>query len=152
VALSKNKSDREYSKFVECQNETAVRSKICQEDGESIKVELVEDGFTGETTNIFNKVSSVPASALTTVLTYTVPVASTFRLEEVSCSGENYAEYRVFKNGGQLDEGRTFWCDFNVTFNFKKLKLETGDILEVKVIHERPSLSTHSAKAIGKLE
>lgn len=36
--------DREYAKFIDCNNETAVRTKICQEPGEALKVDIVEDG------------------------------------------------------------------------------------------------------------
>ena len=38
MALPKSYKDREQAKFVECNNEVAVRTKICQEPGEAIAV------------------------------------------------------------------------------------------------------------------
>ena len=73
MAMPDNFRDREKQKFVECKNETAVRTKICQEDDETIKVEI---DVSGVANNLFNEVNSVASGALTTIISYTVPVAS----------------------------------------------------------------------------
>lgn len=52
AGLSSNTKDNEQNKFDECQGNVVVRTKICQDTGESIKVEI--DGTVATTPEIFN--------------------------------------------------------------------------------------------------
>ncbi len=40
MALPKTQCDREHERFVECNNEVAVRTKLCQEPGETVNVSV----------------------------------------------------------------------------------------------------------------
>lgn len=77
--------------------------------------------------------TSVGHSTETTILTYTA-TDKTF-ITQISASGEAPAKYKVFINTELKDTIMT--NKYNVLFSFLyPLKLEVGDVLDVKVIHE----------------
>jgi|GEM_PF-2576482 hypothetical protein len=141
--------DREFGKFVECAGEIAVRTKICQEDGESIAVRIT-DGTVGTNQNYFFEASSV-ASGTTTIATHTVGVGDTFFLKEVFCSGDNIAYFEVFIDTVKKDKARTWWTDFNVKLPFGGLEVSAGSTIEVKVTHASSEVGDFNAKLIGSL-
>lgn len=149
MAFPKSYKDREQAKFVECNNETAVRTKICQENGESVAVRIT-DGTVGTNQNYFFEASSV-ASGTTTIATHTVGVGETFFLNEVFCSGDNIAYFEVFIDTIKKDKARTWWTSFNVTIPFGGLEVDAGSTIEVKVTHASSEVGDFNAKLIGSL-
>lgn len=80
-----------------------------------------------------NAITSVPDNVLTTIVTYTAPADKKVSL--VSTSGSLYAKFELFLNT-VLIETRRGGPDRTVVFEFTNpLQLNSGDILDVKVIH-----------------
>lgn len=102
----------------------------------------------------YSAVTSVPSSILTTILSYTVPVATTDYINLIEVSGDNIAQFEVYINGIINARQRTYFGgNLNLTFNYS-LDSETGYILnagdniQVKVIHNRPTLGAFEARLL----
>jgi hypothetical protein len=142
--------DLENRKFVECPTASELVSvRVCFANPEEIGVppQLLPDGWTAM--SIFSEVSAVAASTLTDVLTYTVPLAMTFVLTRIEVSGGNVATFDVTINGTRNALKRTWWTRFNEEFEYPRLELVAGDVLRVRVIHERPEVADFEARIIG---
>lgn len=78
-------------------------------------------------------VTNVPASTLTTVVTYTAP--SDKKLTKISVSGTDYAKFQLFKNTVLIDTRRS-GPERSLQFEFASpLSLASGEVLDVKVTH-----------------
>ena len=90
---------------------------------------------------LHNEVTSVASGVETTVATL-VGSPSGYRVEKIEVSGDNYAIFRVKLNGTTIVDKRTWWCNFNETFNFENftngLFLASGQTLTVTALHNRP--------------
>lgn len=102
---------------------------------------------------LFNQINAVSAGVLTTIITYTVPItAMSMRLQRINCSGDNVSKYLIYINGVIIDITRTYFgSELNTSFDYTDASnvgraLIIGDKVEVKVIHQRPSLSDYNAK------
>ena len=102
---------------------------------------------------LFNEINAVPAGVLTTIITHTIPVtALSQRLQRINCSGDNISKYIVYINGQIIDISRTYFgSELNTAFDYTNdsnvgRALMLGDVIEVKVIHSRPSVSDYNAK------
>ncbi len=122
--------DRELQKFVECRDEVAVRTAICQDENSSIDVSVVPRGITK---NIYNDVSAVVITVETLINTYTVAIGKKFDLKNLSCSGDNIARFIIKINGLTVIAKRTWWTDFNADFSFTGETLSAGDKVEIFV-------------------
>ena len=105
----------------------------------------------GTLKSFYNEVTSVAASSLTTVLTYTVPTGKTVFIQKVVTSGTNIAEYSLYLNGVIQDKRRTnFGGDLNAEFGFAEtaigLPVAAGDIILIKAIHNRTFLGDFNAR------
>jgi hypothetical protein len=98
--------------------------------------------------NTYASVSSIASGALTTILTKNVSVPS--KLMFCSASGENIAKYDILLNGNVLSSSRTYFGNsLNVNFNFDKgISLINGDVVTVRVIHNRPSPGDFNANVL----
>lgn len=77
--------------------------------------------------------AAVPASSLTTIVTYTAIVAA--RITRVSVSGTDYAKFQLFLNTVLIETQRTS-PERSLDFLFDvPLGMAPGDILDVKVTH-----------------
>lgn len=100
----------------------------------------------------YNEVTSVASSILTTIQTYTVPVSTTAYLQKINISGTNIATYDVLINGVLQEKKRTWFNDgLNTEFDFSDyskngIPLITGDIVTVRVIHNRPSVGDFNSR------
>lgn len=75
----------------------------------------------------------IGATLLTTIVTYTA--ATVKGISKISVSGTTYAKFQLFKNTVLIDTKRT-GPDRSVDFIFNNpLKMNIGDILDVKVTH-----------------
>lgn len=94
----------------------------------------------------YNEVSSVLASVLTTIVSYTV--INPGKLKQINVSGTNIAEYRVELNSVVIDKRRTYFGSaLNTDFNYDDgLPLAAADVVLVRVIHTRPSTGDFNAR------
>lgn len=116
------------------------------DDGSINIVAVLGPGASGE--SFYNEVTSVANSVLTNILTYTVPPATTGKLNTVDVSGTNIAEYQIWVNEGIVDKKRTYWSGpMNEIFNFNgSISLVSGDVVRVRVIHIRPFVGDFNAR------
>lgn len=117
---------------------------------------VIPPGGGGIPVNEFNQIASVPASILTTVLTYTVPPPYDATLFRVEVGGNNIATYEIHINSSVEARIRTwFGTPLTQVFEFSSgasgFKLTTGDIVEIKVIHERPYVGDFEARLQAQL-
>lgn len=99
----------------------------------------------GTLKNIYNEVLSVANNVLTIITSYTV--INPGSLVSIDSSGTNIAEYRVYLNGGVISKKRTYFGDdLNASFSFDiGLNVTPGDVIQLRVIHLRPSLGDFNA-------
>ena len=83
-------------------------------------------------------VTSVPAATLTTIVTYTAPIAK--QVTKISCGGTVYGKFQLFKNTVLFDTHRSA-PDRTIQLVFEPgLALAAGDALDVKVTHFQTGL------------
>lgn len=154
MAISKNICDREYQKFEECPTGTdqpAVRTKICQNPGESIKVEVVDDGDTGTVIATYAEVGSIPTMTITDIVSYTVPVSSTFFLKEVSFSGDSVGEVTVEFDSVTEEKQRVDYLNWNGRFLFYNQMFTAGQVIRMRVEHCSTTAGEFNGRIIGNL-
>lgn len=104
--------------------------------------------------SLFGSITSVPSGSLTTILTYTVPVSETDYLGKIEVSGTNIGQYDVYINAVLKARQRTYFGgDLNSLFDYTMgqedgVILNSGDIVEIKVIHNRPMLGDFEARIL----
>lgn len=114
-------------------------------------IEVVQ-GDVGETLNVYEEVSSVASSSLTTIVTYIVPISKTAYLVKSSFSGTNIATYQIKINSAVCDKRRTFFGNsLNGEFSFngngtRGIPLRAEDVVTVTVVHSRPFLGDFNAR------
>lgn len=101
----------------------------------------------------FNAITSVSSGILTTILSYTVPVGKTDYLDHIEVSGDNIANFEVYINNVLNARQRTAFTNFNALFEYQVdsevgYKLIAGTLLQVKVLHNRPSLGNFEARIV----
>ncbi len=118
----------------------------------SINVNIVETTSNPGLLFYTNEVLSVASSIETTIITVTAP-SNGLRIEKVETSGENVALFRVYINGVPLLYKRSWWTDFNLTFNFEGfpngLLLTPGQVLTVTCYHTRPYVGNFEATVMA---
>lgn len=71
-------------------------------------------------------------------------------LQKVSFSGGNIAEFELIVDNSTIDKYRTYWCNFNGTFNFTEgnggMSILAGQVIEVKVYNFRPLPADFNAR------
>jgi len=103
---------------------------------------------------VFNTVTSVSSSILTTILSYTVPIGKTDFLGKIQVSGTNIAQYDVYLNSILFSRQRTYFGgSLNALFDYdfeqeSGYQLNAGDNIQVKVIHTRPTLGDFEARLL----
>lgn len=111
----------------------------------SLNVNITNSGLT--TKNYVNEITGVASGITTTIVSYTA-IANT-KLLKVDTGGTNIAEYEVFIAGNLAAKKYTYYQNLNEVFDFKDgLPVNTGDIIEVKVTHDRPSLGDFVANVL----
>lgn len=119
----------------------------------SINVNVsLEPVATSTPVNVYNEVNSVASGVQTTVATYLVPAGKTAVLLRTEFGGENIGAYSVQVNGSNIAKARTYFggnlslaLEFGLPSN-QGYSLVSGDVVTVKVLHSRPSLSSHEAR------
>lgn len=110
----------------------------------SINVNVLPNG-TGNIVNTYNEVTAVASGVLTTIETYTA--TGTAFLQKSIVSGTNIARFDVLLNGNVIDRQRTYFGgNLNIDFDFTNLPLVFGDVVTVRVIHNRPTTGDFNAR------
>ena len=105
----------------------------------------------GTVRSIYNEISSVATSVLSTIATYTAPSGSNSFLQKIEISGTNIAEYRILINSSVVDKKRTYFggsldAEFVFAITGTGLDLAVGDVVTIKVIHNRPTVGDFNAR------
>ncbi len=113
----------------------------------SINVNIVNSTGNSTTKLIYNEAPSVPSGTRTTIVTYTVPPATTSYLQLVSGSGENVGRYDVLVSGNAISTKRSWWTAFNVDFNFapsnnQGYPLTAGTVVQLVILQNSASTAT----------
>lgn len=144
--------DRERLKFKDVSGETAVRVTIAEDTSgiESIPPSDLIDNY--------SEISSLVKDVETLILIYTVPIGKTFYLDRVQVSGENIADYRIYVDASKIARGYTYFgASLSHDFVFSKSQsvgkyIAASSVLEVKVIHSRPTSADFNARIVGILK
>lgn len=116
----------------------------------SINVDVI---VKGTTINVFNEVNALAQGIETDILTYTVPIGNQFALQLIEYDGSNIARYEVLLNGNVVARKHTYFSgDLHGTFDFRgAFKVSAGDIIKLRVSHNRPDVGQFSARLLGNL-
>jgi hypothetical protein len=145
--LPRNIRDREFDKFCELAvKKTAVR--VC---GDALADPIPITFAAGTVVSTYAEISSLAASTLTTIVSYTVPALKKFQMDQVQVSGCNVATYTVLEDATTISKKRSYWADFNQEFDFFGLEFAAGKVITVKVIHERTGPGDFEARITGAL-
>lgn len=131
----------------------ALHVKIGNLSTEPVPVAIVSENI-GEVKNLFAELSSVANGVPTDILTYTVP-ADFFYLSLIEAAGTNIAAYQILKNGTVIASQWTYFsgpltADFEFGDTFERgLKFSLGDVIKIRVTHNRPDVGTFSARILG---
>lgn len=93
----------------------------------------------------FFEIINVPSAVSTLIGSYIVPSGKTSFLQQVVVSGTNVATYEIYLNSLIISRKRTIYTELNENFMYaitsnNGYKLIPGDLVEVKVLHNRPWL------------
>lgn len=108
--------------------------------------------------NEFSETPAVANGSEATVLTYTVPVGVEAFLTRIDVGGENIARFEVYVDLELIARKRTwFGHGLSDTFDFslsarRGLPVQSGKVITVKVLHERPFAATFEARLQGLLK
>lgn len=101
---------------------------------------------------VYNEVTNVASGIETVVATYTSNDLATCFLNRILTSGTNCAEYKLYKNTTVIDKRYSSFTNFNTFFEFiagdNGLKLISGDVVYLKVIHSRPYVGNFNSNII----
>ena len=124
-----------------------VDSLAINPDG-SINVNVSGSTSTPGLTVTHDEITSVATAVETTILTAIAPPGG-IRVCKVEVSGDTVAHYRVKLDGTTIINKRSWWTNFNQTFDFQEfangLLLTSGQVLTVTVLHDRPFLGAFEA-------
>lgn len=145
-------NDRENRKFRDAgAPNTKVAVSVEQDANNPIPVNIVDEGFGGDLLNIFSEITSVATNTETEIDSYTVPFGQSFFLRLIDVSGTNMAKYTIELNASKIAVKRTYFTHFNTDFDFKSLELVSGDVLKIKVIHDRSETGDFESRIMGNL-
>jgi hypothetical protein len=147
--LSHNNSDNESNKFADCNGEVVVKTSLCQETGTTIDVEF---SVSGTQVNVYNEINSLAGLATSDIINYIIPIGKTFKINNINFSGENKSVFLLSINGITHSKFRTYFNDYNGTFNTNNLIFNAGDNIKVIAENKRNSVSDYNANIQGVLD
>ena len=149
MALPKTIENREYFAFKECNGNPAKRVSVCQEAGETIKVDI---GLSGVGFNEYDEAPSVAGSASATIISYTVPVGKVLILRRVDFSGSNRGIYSLRLNTNTFLKRRTYYTKFDGKMELIDQEFAAGDILDLVVENVSTMTGDFNATLQGSLK
>ena len=149
MTLPNSYRDREQARFREpTLDKVSVAVTIEQENNNPVPVEFTESGVDFYQ---FNEVSSIASAASATVLTYTIPIGQSLTINGVNVSGENIAVYTILIDSVVFDKVRTYFPNYNASFNIDNLTATAGQIIQIEVENFRPTTADFNANLYGRL-
>ncbi len=114
----------------------------------SINVNVVSGSSAGVEKTFFSSISSVASGSETTILTYIVPLLVDSFLKRIEVSGSNIAVYNIYVDTVLIARKRTYFGSaLNSDFDFAAgIKYVSGQTIEVKVLHGRPTTGDFEAR------
>jgi len=97
----------------------------------------------------YNEVLAVPSGIETTIITITAPSVQRL-IQSIDVTGENVALFRVKLNGATIFMKRSWWTEFNQSFEFDGLALAVGSTLTVTVFHTRPTVANYEVTVLSR--
>ncbi len=94
--------------------------------------------------------SAVIAGINQTVVSYTVPVGKTFVLYEVSGTSTNKSKFSVEVDGAEVKRKNNYYTDYNVDFRFYGADFTEGQVITLKIFHNRGSSADLQGSIIGR--
>jgi hypothetical protein len=101
----------------------------------------------------YNEITNLAMGIETTIVSYTVPSGSSYYLQFIEASGQNLAEYHIYKNSSIIAKKYSSYTEFNVNFDYKTgisstpgIFLTTGDVVYVKVLNVNNSTADFNAR------
>lgn len=145
MTLSKNIIDREFAKFKDCNNETAVR--VCYPDNYNIPIQNYPSGSVVK--NNYSQVNAVASGSAIDIISYTVPAGKSFKIIKVFAEGTNKARYKILIDNIDTEIKRSWWTKFNVTFDLTELILTAGQVIKIEVLHSSSTTGDFSGNILG---
>jgi len=106
----------------------------------------------GNVLNTYSEANSVAGLASADVVSYTVPVGKILELIRADVSGTNKAEYKLDINASVESKKRTYFTNYNESFETIGIELVAGDIVKIIVENKTNSTADFNANIIGRLE
>lgn len=137
----------------------ALHVKVKNKSSEPILVSIVNPppSVSATAINAYAEALSVASSVLTTVVTFTVPVATVFTLGRVEASGDNIAKFWVYSDATIIAQRRTYFGgDLNTNFEFESSQgpapsFPAGTVMSLKTEHNRPMAGDFDGRIQGFL-
>lgn len=100
----------------------------------------------GNLTTTYSEINSLASGSLTIIGTYTA--LGDCRLKKIVVSGTNIATYSIYVDAVIIDKARTYFGNsLNTTFDLGiGVALSLGEVVTVRVIHNRPDLGDFNAR------
>jgi hypothetical protein len=123
----------------------------------SINPKSISVAQTGDIVSTYAEVLSVASAALTTVVTYTIPIGQTFNLQLVEFNGSNIATYTMEVDAVVEGKKYTYWSgpmfgEFVFTQSENKgLLLSASQVVRLRVIHDRLETGDFNGRILGIL-
>ena len=92
----------------------------------------VSVGAAGTVVTIYQSSTGVAMGSTTTVLSYTIPSATTLALDNVMISSDSISTWDVQINNVLNSRKRLSYLEFNQQFNYGGFQLNAGDNIKVK--------------------
>lgn len=107
---------------------------------------VVSSGAGTTLINSYDEVTGVVNGITTLIASYSA-IANTF-LQKIEFSGTNIAEYELVIDGDTQDKKRTYFGNsLNGCFDFNDgLQVPSGQLIEIYVVHDRPSSGDFNAR------
>ncbi len=94
----------------------------------------------------FSEVATVAMGVETNIVSYTVPVGKTALLTLSEMSGTNVSTYNLYVGAILVSKKRSHFASLTADMNFPNgYVLNSGDVVTLKVIHNRPDTGDYEA-------
>lgn len=146
--LSNVTRDNEQNKFSECNGDVVIKTIVCQETGETIKVEFQQEG---ETKSMYAESNSVSALGTVDVLTYIVPISKEFILSHCDFSGDNRGVFELLIDTNTFQKRRTSYLNYNDNFLVEDIIIVAGQEIKIRVENKSDMIGNFNVTIQGKL-
>jgi hypothetical protein len=95
----------------------------------------------------YMEVSNVVSGVETLINSYIIPLSGITRLVKVTFSGTNVGRFTLYKNGTAVERLYTYFGNLFSNFDYGVgLIVAPSDLIEVKILHNRPTVGDFNAR------